>query len=148
MAEVDPTEAAFIRTFAQPEEAERHLSLLRGRKHRSEFLEQLNHSFQTHGDRGRELGSEWKNPSSLLALAAELDFGETMHVIADGTPMDGQSLRIERAVETLVGNNWGTVLVAPSVRYALYKTQDPGPLFLLSERPVSDERLAAATARR
>lgn len=131
MGDVDYREAQFIRRFIVAEKQERYLSLLKGRKHRAKFLDELNHNLAYDKSKATILEEKYKDPENLLSLLASMYVEPACHLVADSNSLDGQSLRIELAVPELLNNHFGALIICPPKPVVIYKEEDIGNLILL-----------------
>jgi len=118
--------------FATKDRQERYLALLKGRKHRSKFLDLLNHDFAYDRAKATILPAAYKEPEPLISLLAANYVNPTCHLIADSNEFDGKELRIEFAVSEFLNNCFGALMICPPKPIVLYKDEDPGDLILLA----------------
>ncbi|MEO0557333.1 MAG: hypothetical protein AAF170_04025 [Bacteroidota bacterium] len=130
MAEVAPWERRFVELYVDRTAQDRALSLLKGRKHRTKWLNQLNHSPAFNFSKARDLGPT--DAQGLLSLLASLYVHPTGYLIADASTLDGKELRIELAVEELLRTRWGAVLICPPKPIAIYREESPGAFYLFT----------------
>ena len=131
MADVAWWEKRFVQECVAPEKADRYLMKLKGRKHRQDILERLNHSLDYRPEIATTLSSDQRTTAGILELLRSHHVGDTCHIMADGSPYDGRELRVESAVDELLTHPFGVVLICPPVPIALYKEEDRGDMFLL-----------------
>ena len=133
MADVSYWEAQLIRRFIVADRQERYLSLLKGRKRRGKFLDELNHNLAYDKTKARILEEKYKEPQNLLSLLASMYVEATCHLIADSNSLDGKELRIELAVPGFLNNYFGALMICPPKPVVLYKEEDIGDLILLTD---------------
>jgi hypothetical protein len=131
MAEVAPWEKQFVHEYIVPEKRDRYLTKLKGPKHRQEILNRLNHLLDYRPETATLLSPQQRTTTGVLDLLRQHYVADTCHIMADGNPHDGRELRIELAVEELLGNAFGFIMICPPVPIAVYKQEDIGEMFLL-----------------
>ena len=133
MAGVDYWEAQFIQRFIVADKQERYLSLLKGRKRRAKFLDELNHNLAYDKTKARILEEKYKEPENLLSLLASMQLGATCYLVADSNSVDRKELTIELAVPELLNNHFGALMICPPKPVVLYKEEDIGDLIPLAD---------------
>ena len=133
MAGVDYWEAEFIRRFIVADKQERYLSLLKGRKRRAKFLDELNHNLAYDKTKSRILEAKYKQPKNLLSLLTSMHVAATCYLIADSNSFDGEELTIELAVPEFLNNHFGALMICPPKPVVVYKEEDIGDLILLAD---------------
>lgn len=134
MADISHWEKQFVSAFVIESKRERYLTKLKGGKHRKEILNRLNHSLDYDPACATVLDNSLKYPSALLSFL--LGHGVDpldCHFMADGNPLDGNAMRLDRAVSELLDNHWGAIIICPPRPIAVYKQEDIGNLILLSK---------------
>ncbi|MEM7146915.1 MAG: hypothetical protein AAF591_17425 [Verrucomicrobiota bacterium] len=134
MPDVAPWERKFVERYVEQSKVDRYLMKLKGRKHRREILDRLNHSLDYRSELATSIPSSERSPQRLLNLLRAERIDDTCHVLADGNENDGRELRIERAVEEIFGNAFGMVLICPPIPIALYKEEDIGDMLILKPK--------------
>ncbi len=131
MAEVAWWEKRFVDEYILPEKRDRYLIKLKGPKHRAEILDRLNHVLDYRPERATRLSAHQRTRTALLELLCHHRVANTRYVMADASSVDGRELRLELAVDELLGHSWGFMLICPPVPIAVYKQEDIGEMFLL-----------------
>ena len=130
MADVDFWERRFVEAYVERSTRGRYLEMLKGPKRRQKVLDRLNHNPGFDFSKARDLGSI--DADGLTALLGSLRVEPTGFLMADGSELDGRELRIELAVQELVGTHWGAVLICPPKPIAVYREEAPGSFYLFS----------------
>jgi len=131
MADIEFWEKRFVDEYIVPEKRDRYLMKLKGPKHRREILDRLNHVLDFRPETATTLSQQQRTNGALLGLLRSYRVSDTCHIMADSTPLDGQEMRLELALEELFGHSFGFVLICPPVPIAPYKEEDIGKMFLL-----------------
>jgi len=134
MADVAHWERQFVEKYIDPSKVDRYLMKLKGRKHRAEITDRLNHALDYRPEFARLIPSSERNQDMLLELLRKKRTADTCYIMADGNENDGRELRLELAIEELLGNAFGMVLICPPIPIALYKEEDIGDMLLLSPK--------------
>lgn len=140
MADVHGFERSFVEIFIRKEKQDRYLSFLKGPKHRQNILERFNHKLDYKPSLAQQLPPAARNKQYLMEYLRSLYVNGTCHFMADGNELDGQNLRLERAVEELLDNCWGALIICPPKPIVIYKEEDPGQLLILAD-PSSRKRI-------
>ena len=132
MADVPHWEQAFVRAYIVSEKRDRYLNFLKGPKHRQKILERLNHSLDYEAQHATSLDPKYSTPNNLVEylLGRGVDH-TTCCLMADGNPSDGLSMRLDRAVQELLDNQWGALIICPPVPIAVYKAEGIADLMML-----------------
>ncbi len=128
MAEIDPWEKRFVESYVEKSVQDRYLAMLKGQKHRRKLLDRLNHNPGFDVSKACQLESS--DGEALLGLLRSLRVEATGYLMADGSELDGQWLRVELAVGELLRTVWGAVLICPPKPVAIYREEAPGAFFL------------------
>lgn len=134
MADVPEWEKRFVERYVPGDARDEYLRYLKGRKHRQKILDRLNQSLDYDESLARDLDPALRDPSALVAYLKSLYVEPTCHLMADGCEEDGQDMRLERGVASLLGNHWGGLLICPPEPIAIYKGEGTGAFILLSSR--------------
>ncbi len=134
MSEISYWEEKFVRQYIVKNRRDRYLTFLKGKKHRQKVLNKLNHNLDFHPHLGKVLMSSTKSEEGLSALLQSKHVSGVCYLIADGNDWDGKELTLELGVNELLGNELGAVLICPPKPIAIYKEEDIGRLFLLSDQ--------------
>ena len=134
MAEGGYWESEFIRRFIVADKQERYLCLLKGRKHRAKFLDELNHNLAYDKTKATILEEKYKEAQHLLSLLASMYVDATCHLVADSNDLDGRSLRNELAAPELLNNHFGALIICSPKPIVIYKEEDIGDLILLVDK--------------
>ncbi len=126
-------EVAFVMAFIIRERRERYLSMLGNPKRRRKILDRLNHSQDIDFSLARQVPPACSG-DSLAVLLKRLGAGDTCHVIADSSEMDGHTLPLREALWRATFHGFGVVLSCLPGRLCFYKPESPTPGFIL-ERP-------------
>src|SRR5262245_47354715 len=126
MADVSYWERRFVEEYIASAKQDRYLFFLKGRKHRAKLLERMNHTLDFDRSKAAEIATSDRNRECLLRLLSHNHVHATCYFMADGNESDGRELRIERAVDEMLANHWGAVLICPPKPIALYKEEDVG----------------------
>jgi hypothetical protein len=141
MGEVHYWERRFIEDFVVPKRRDRYLQFLGSKKNRHKALDRLNHTLDFDRERARLIPGAMRTTNGLLTLLKEYNVRDTCHVLADDAEEDGAEMRLEAAVDFLVGHPWGVVLICPPAPVAIYKEEDIGDMYLLGGSNVSSKAL-------
>ena len=131
MAGVDYWEHQLVTKYVIKPKQERYLTLLKGKKHRQKFLDQLNHKFDLDPRYATELAPAHQSVEGLHSLLRSRYVGSTCYLVADGNENDGREMQLSSGVSTLLGNHWGAILICPPKPIVVYKEEAPGRLVLL-----------------
>ncbi len=123
-------EVAFVMAFIIRERHERYLSLLGNPKRRSKLLNRLNHAQDIDFSLARQMPPACSG-ESLAGLLKRLGAGDTCHVIADSSEMDGHTLPLREALWRASCLGFGVVLSCLPGRLCFYKPESPTPGFIL-----------------
>jgi hypothetical protein len=113
---------------------------LRGRKHRKEINDRLNHSLDYRNVLATAIPPGQRTRKRILEMLKAERVADSCHVMADGNENDGKEPAIEHAVDELFGTAFEIVLICPPIPMALYKEEAIGDMLLL--KPVRTSQVA------
>ncbi len=129
-------EIGFVTSFVIPVRRDRYLSMLGNPKRRRKILDRLNHAQDIDFSLARRVPPVCSG-DSLSVLLKRLGAGDTCHVIADSSEMDGHTLPLREALWRARFHGFGVVVSCLPGRLCFYKPESPTPGFIL-ERPQHD----------
>jgi hypothetical protein len=126
-------EQAFVAAFITHERQQRYLELLASSKSkgRKKILDRLNHRFDLDYSLAERVPS---NAPSLERTLKAKGAGTMCHIIADTSGLDGSTLPLGEALEFALSHDFGVVLSCVPGRLAFYKSEAPGPAYILEHR--------------
>ena len=134
MTDVARAEYVFVQTYIRKEKRDRYLQFLKGGKHRQKILDLLNHSLDYDPVFASELDHSFCTQEGLVKFMQSRGSRDNdCHLMADGHRLDGQSVALGDAVDALLNHYWGTLVICGEPTIAIYKSEAPSRLVLLSK---------------
>lgn len=131
MAEINYWERLFVEHYIVLQKKDFYLTKLKGRKHRREILERLNHSLDYRQEAATTLSPQCRTSEAILDLLQHYRVADTCHIMAYGNSFDRREIRIEMAIDEMLGSVLGFIMICPPIPIAVYKAGDVGDLLLL-----------------
>ena len=125
-------ETAFVSAFVVPEKRARYLEFLAKPKRRRELLDRLNHFFDFVPQFATVTGS--RSAAELEHFLRAKGAGDTAHIIADSSDLDGLDLELGKALDGALSHPFGSVVSCIPGRLAFYKQEAPGEAFILERK--------------
>jgi hypothetical protein len=123
---------SFVSSFVAARKRTRYLSFLGKAKLRGKFLDKLSSGLELDVDKINILDASRLSIDRLKALLLEKGAERTCHVIADCSPLDGADMPLEEGLRLASSHSFGIILSCVPGSLALYKTEEPGPSFVLT----------------
>jgi hypothetical protein len=129
-------EQAFVAAFITLERQQRYLELFASSKSkgRKKILDRLNHRFDLDYSLAERAPSNECFAPTLERILKAKGAGAMCHIIADTSDLDGSTLPLGEALEFALSHDLGVVLSCVPGRLAVYKSEAPGPVYILEHR--------------
>lgn len=124
-------EAAFIRSFVNPDRQERWLSALASEKHRDKILHRLADARDLRPERMTLLDRQLNSPDAIWRHFAALGAKATCHALSEDATLDGRDLSSTEALQECVGQGLGTVISFLPGRLCFFEEETPGKRWVL-----------------
>lgn len=103
-------EQAFVRAFIVPDKQDRYLQKLASARHRREFLRKLHHGFDFERKYLVHVPPAEQTAALIQKRLHKLGAPDSCHVIAAHSELDGKALRLEDALQKILGMVDGVLL--------------------------------------
>ena len=138
MSAMDPNqiEESVARSFLRSGKKERVSGLLKSKRGRAKFLDELYHFYDFDPRWVVDIPASRQNVAGILALLKEMGAPRTCYAIsvdvdAEGSPLDGREVDLEETLQHIVGTGWGTILSCIPGRLGFYEGEDLGRRVIL-----------------
>ena len=122
-------ELTFVDTFIVPNKRERFREKLPNRKHRKKAIQELAHF--------RHFDPRWQTPISttfdLELILRRKGAPDHCHAISEDIRIDGKTLPLAEALQSIIGYGMATVLICIPDRLAYYEGEGPSERYLLEK---------------
>jgi len=117
-------EVETIRAFVAATKRERYVGFISNEKRRKEFVRQLAHFDDLDPRWIVRIAPSSQNPTRIHALLKAHGAPENCHVVSELTELDGKEIRLNDALNRIVGCEMGTILCCLSGRLAYFENED------------------------
>lgn len=125
-------EEQFVRSFIEKGRQSRYLSFLSNPKKRAKILEKLSHGLDL-DPRIKMLDVSGMPMSKIHSILTAKVASKSCHIIADTSDMDGTECEIDAALKFSNFHTFGAILAFDPARLVYYKTESPGPCYILEK---------------
>jgi hypothetical protein len=130
----DRVEALTARAFVSAERLERVLTLLSTQRGRVKLRGSLAHCDCLDGRYVVPIPADRHDAGSIGALLRSLGAGESCRLLAETDAMDGRTMPLDDALQTLVGHGAAAVVICIPGRLAYFEGEEPGDRYVLERK--------------
>jgi hypothetical protein len=127
----DRAEELTARAFVSEERLQRILTLLSTQRGRIKLRSLLAHCGCLDGRHVVPIPADRQDAGSIGALLRSLGAGESCHLLAEAQAMDGRTMPLDDALQTLVGHGAAAVVICIPGRLAYLEGEEPGDRYVL-----------------
>jgi hypothetical protein len=133
-AEQARAEELTARAFVSEERVQRILTLLSTQAGRIKLRRLLAHCDCLDDRYVVPIPADRQDAGSIGALLRSLGAGESCHLLAEAAAMDGRTMPLDDALQTLVGRGAAAVVICIPGRLAYFEGEEPGDRYVLERK--------------